>query len=194
TVNPAADLFLAETATPQTVNTENNVTYSFTVTNSGPSTATGVTLTDMLPVGMVLVSSTRSQGTCTTAVSCNLGTLANGATATLAIVAKAVAAGNLNNTGNVSANEADPFPSNNTAIASVTVVASADMAVAISSSPNPAGVGVNLTFTMTITNNGPSPATGVVLAGTFTAGATFVSLTPSQGSCQGATQINCSIG
>jgi len=195
TVNPAADLSLAETATPQTANTGSNVTFSFTVTNNGPSTATGVTLTDTLPAGMVLVSATPSQGTCTTAISCNLGALANGATATLSIVAKApLAAGTLNNTGNVSANETDPFPSNNTAVASVTVVASADMAVAISSSPNPAGVGVNLTFTMTITNNGPSPGTGVALTGTFTAGATFVSLTASQGSCQGTTQINCSIG
>jgi len=194
TVNPAADLFLAETATPQTITTGNNVTYSFTVSNSGPSTATGVTLTDTLPVGMVLVSATPSQGTCTTAVSCNLGTLANGATATLTIVAKALAAGNLNNTGNVSANEADPFPSNNTAIASISVVASADLAVTVSTSPNPAGVGVNLTFTTTITNNGPSPATGVVLAGNFTVGAKFVSLTPSQGTCQGTTQFNCLLG
>src|SRR5712691_5054839 len=68
------------------------------------------------------------------------------------------------------------------------------MAVTVSGSPNPAGVGVNLTFTMTITNNGPSPATGVVLNGNFTGAATFVSLTSSQGSCQGTTQINCSIG
>jgi uncharacterized repeat protein (TIGR01451 family) len=195
TVSPVADLSLMETATPQTAPASSNVTFSFTVTNNGPSAATGVTLTDTLPAGMVLVSATSSQGTCAPTVNCNLGTLANGATATLTVVAKApLTPGTLNNTGNVTATEADPFPSNNTAVASVTVVASADMAVTISSSPNPAGVGVNLTFTMTITNNGPSPATGVTLAGTFTAGATFVSLTQSQGSCQGTTQINCSLG
>jgi uncharacterized repeat protein (TIGR01451 family) len=194
TVNPAADLSLTEIATPQTVTAGNNVTFSFTVTNSGPSTATGVTLMDTLPAGLALVSATPSQGTCATAVNCNLGTVANGATATVNIVAKALAVGNFNNTGNVLANESDPFPSNNTAIASVTVVASADMAIAVSASPNPAGVGVNLTFTMTVTNNGPSPATNVSVTGTFTAGANFVSFTPSQGSCSGTLQFNCSLG
>jgi uncharacterized repeat protein (TIGR01451 family) len=195
TVNPAADLSLAETATPQTVTAGNNVTFSFTVTNSGPSTATGVTIADALPVGMVLVSATPSQGTCTTAISCNLGTIANGATATLSIVAQATAPGNFNNTASVSANEADPFPSNNTAIASIAVVASADIAIAVSASPNPAGVGGSLTFTMTVTNNGPSPATGVLVVGGFTTGATIVSITPSQGApCTGTAQFNCNLG
>ena len=43
----------------------NNVqTYTLTVTNHGPSDATGMTLTDTLPADVVFVSATSDQGTC----------------------------------------------------------------------------------------------------------------------------------
>ena len=48
------------------------IVYTITVTNAGPSDATGVTLTDPTPPGLTFVS---NAGDCTTAFPCNLGTL-----------------------------------------------------------------------------------------------------------------------
>src|SRR5581483_2144188 len=52
----------------------------------------------------------------------------------------------------------------------------------------------NLTYTITIKNNGTSPATGVTLADTLAGGLTWVSTTPSAGTCSGTTSISCSLG
>ncbi|MBA2592590.1 MAG: DUF11 domain-containing protein, partial [Gammaproteobacteria bacterium] len=40
-----------------------------------------------------------------------------------------------------------------------------------------------MTYTVPVTNNGPSNATGVTMTDTLPAGVSFVSATPSQGSC-----------
>src|SRR5258706_4753481 len=42
----------------------NNLTYTITVTNNGPTAATGVSLTDTLAAGLLLVSATPSPGSC----------------------------------------------------------------------------------------------------------------------------------
>ncbi len=59
----AADLSIAKTivtAGPYVVGQE--VTYNIALTNNGPNDATGVTITDILPVGTTFVSATPSQG------------------------------------------------------------------------------------------------------------------------------------
>ena len=57
-----------------------NIVYTITVTNAGPSDATGVTLADPTPPGLTFVS---NAGDCTTAFPCNLGTLPPAATRTI---------------------------------------------------------------------------------------------------------------
>ena len=70
----------------------------------------------------------------------------------------------------------------------------ADLSITKTDSPDPVTAGSNLTYTITITNNGPAPATSVTLTDTLPGGVTFVSSTPSQGSCSGATVVTCTIG
>ena len=57
-LGPPADLALTKAASPDPVLAGNKLTYTLTITNSGPSAATGVTLIDTLPAGVTFVSST----------------------------------------------------------------------------------------------------------------------------------------
>jgi large repetitive protein len=109
------------------------LTYTLPVTNNGPSPATLVTVTDTLPGTVTFISATASQGGCTPAggppggtVTCTLGTLASGASATVTIQVGVPCGtgGTLTNTASVVANEPDPDGVNNTATATTTVLSS----------------------------------------------------------------------
>ena len=98
-----------------------DLTYTITVTNHGPSSATGVTVTDALPAQVTFVSA--SAGCVwTTAITCAIGTLANGATATVAILVLPDSGGPITNTASVAGNETDPETTNNTVQESTTVI------------------------------------------------------------------------
>ena len=64
TVNAAADLSLSKTDSPDPVPAGELLTYTLTVHNSGPQDATGVSLSDTLPVGVTFESATPTQGSC----------------------------------------------------------------------------------------------------------------------------------
>jgi uncharacterized repeat protein (TIGR01451 family) len=87
----SADLTITKTTLTTTATPGTNITYTITVSNSGPSTATNVVVNDTLPAGLQFVSATPSQGTCNAAspVVCNLGNILNGANATITLVAQA---------------------------------------------------------------------------------------------------------
>ena len=90
-----------------------NVTFTLTANNEGPSDAPSVTVNDALPTGYMFVSATPSVGTYTGGV-WTIGTLANGATETLTIVATFKNTGNYTNTAVISTTGNDPNLTNNT--------------------------------------------------------------------------------
>jgi uncharacterized repeat protein (TIGR01451 family) len=115
-----ADLSITKSGTPDPALVGGTLTYTLSVTNHGSGTATGVTVTDPLPATVTLASATPSQGTCASAggtVTCSLGSLANGATATVTIRVTATAKVTIVNTATVRANERDPNPADNSATA-----------------------------------------------------------------------------
>jgi uncharacterized repeat protein (TIGR01451 family) len=128
-LQPTADLSIIKTATPNPVRASENLTFTIKVTNNGPSSATGVTVTDALVDGLTLVSATSTVGSCsgTKAITCAIGTLdavAPNNVATITIVA--TVAGNyppgpLANTAVVSSSTVDPNTSNNSSTTTVTV-------------------------------------------------------------------------
>ena len=88
-VDEPVDLAVVKSATPQTVSAGDELTYLITVSNNGPGEATGVVVTDSLPAGVTWVSTTPSQGPGCSApsdVTCELGTIVNGGSATIQIV------------------------------------------------------------------------------------------------------------
>jgi uncharacterized repeat protein (TIGR01451 family) len=130
TVDPSptsADLSITKTDSPDPILIGQDLTYTLLVSNGGPSTATGVTVTDTLPGGVTFVpaqsSPSCSEGPAGT-VTCSVGSLANGASATITITVRApIAAGTISNTASVTSSVSDPNTSNNTTSASSVVIA-----------------------------------------------------------------------
>lgn len=126
TVLSSADLTITKTDGPDPVGVGGNLTYTLTVQNSGPAGASGVTVTDTLPASVTFISANSTQGTCSHAagtVTCNVGSLANGASATITIVVRPNAIATISNTASVSGNEPDPNTGNNSAAANTQVLA-----------------------------------------------------------------------
>jgi uncharacterized repeat protein (TIGR01451 family) len=118
------DISVIKTDAPDPVTVGNNLTYTITVTNNGPKTGTGVTLNDTLPSSVTYVSATSTKGTPTKSgntVTCSIGTLTNGSSATVTIIVKPTTAGTITNTASATCNETDTNSSNNTATATTTI-------------------------------------------------------------------------
>jgi uncharacterized repeat protein (TIGR01451 family) len=125
-VKSAADLAVTKSDSPDPVHIGQQLTYAITVKNNGGSNASGVILNDQLPKAAGFGSVSTSQGSCTrtkTSVTCNLRSLASGATATVTIVVKPTKKGTITNTASATATQpSDPNTANNTATATTTVL------------------------------------------------------------------------
>ena len=80
--------------------------YTITVSNNGPGPSTGTTLVDQLPAGETSYGVNPSQGTCTSAgspakITCSLGNIENGSSATVKITVAEANQGNVTNTARV---------------------------------------------------------------------------------------------
>lgn len=128
-LTPQADLAVAMAQDPASPTAGGNLTWSVTVTNNGPSAATGVTLSDPLPDGVDFVSASAGCSLSAGTVTCTLGALANGASATVQIVVTPTRAGNLSNSVTVSSADQDPVSANNSATFTTSVAAAATPAV-----------------------------------------------------------------
>jgi uncharacterized repeat protein (TIGR01451 family) len=118
----AADLAMTKADAPDPIALGGTLTYTLTVTNNGPDPSTDSTVTDTLPAGVTFVSATPSQGACSQAagtVTCTLGSLAVGASATIQIVVTvdATALSPLSDTATVTGVETDPVAANNSGTA-----------------------------------------------------------------------------
>src|ERR1700736_647969 len=176
-----ADIAVAKIASSGTVTVGSNVTFTVTVTNNGPSDATGVQITDPLPAGLTFVSATPSQGTYTSGTGVwDIGAIASGASVTLALTATVTATGSLTNTATKTAeNETDPVAGNNSA--SVTITGQAPDLTIAKSHVGSFVRGSTGNYSVTVSNIGPVASSGLVtVSDTLPAG-----LTPSTASGTG---------
>jgi uncharacterized repeat protein (TIGR01451 family) len=127
TVTPQQDdLQITKTVNNPTPNVGQNVTFTITVTNAGPSTATNVIATDLLPAGLTFVSDTTTQGAYNPVTGLwTIGTVGVLTTPiTMNMVVTVSTAGVKVNSTSVTGDQYDGDPSNNQATSTVTPLAS----------------------------------------------------------------------
>ena len=204
-VTVESDLGMRKIGLPNPVVAGTHLTYTLSISNSGPSAAMNVIVTDSLPPGTIYVSSTTSLGTGCLAtgneVTCDLATLLveSVVTATLVVDVESWTTGVLSNSAIVTSDSVDPNPANDGATESSLVVGVADLGIVKTDSVDPVTAGTTLTYLLTTTNEGPSDASNVVVSDTLPLGVLFVSATPSQGDdCAvvgiGTVTITCALG
>jgi len=177
-----ADLALTTVGTPATVIPGNNITYTHTVTNNGPASASAVNFTEAIPANTTFASVSAPAGwTCviTASVTCTDPTLAAGVSADIIVVvnvAPTVVVATITANSSISATTADPNAANNSTTVVTNVAPNCDLAVTNSGTPNPVTAGANITYTQVITNSGPSNCSTATFNEALPANTTFVSV------------------
>ena len=169
-VAASADVAVTKSGNPSPVPAGGVLTYTVVVSNSGPSDAQSVTLTDAVPPELTGVEYSLDNGATFRPWpgSITLGALVAGGSRTVVLrgAVNAGATGTITNTAMVSSSTPDPDPDNNQATEITPINTSADLSVVKTGSPSPAIPGQYLIFTVTITNDGPNPAVNTVLTDT----------------------------
>lgn len=123
---PEADLGVAVTMPDVSLNLgSEQAVFDVVVTNNGPDGGEAVVAVNALPEGFTLVSATSVAGTCSDTagvISCDLGSLASGESATIAVVAEPSTFGAFVFGVTVGSTTADPDLSNNAAEVAFNVV------------------------------------------------------------------------
>jgi len=136
-------------------------------------------------------------------ITCTKASLAVGETASFPLtvsVASATPTGTLiNYTATVSTTTTDSVPANNTASVTTLVGSptAADVEIVKTVSSNPIRTGANLVYNLRITNNGPATATNVTVTDPLPTNVTYVSSSPSKGTCSyngGTRTVSCAVG
>lgn len=193
---PTADLSIAANADNLIPLVGETVTLTVAATNLGPDLATGVQLTNALPIGLTFQSSTPSQGNFDSGSGLwDIGTIGIGQSETLIITASVDAGTNgttLTNTAEVTAStQYDSDTSNNSAVIDITVLAGsgADLEVSMTVSDDTPDEGQSFIYQIAVTNNGPDNSTNVQLTDAIPVNLHFSSSTASQGSYNSVTGV-----
>ena len=177
----AADLSLSMAVDQTSPSVNTTISLTLVVSNAGPSTASAVAVTDLLPAGLSFLSANASVGAYSAPSGIwNLGDLASGASATLNVQARVVSFGSIGNNASVASTTSDPNAANNTASVTFSAVG-ADLALTMSVDRNAPVQYDPVAFTLTVTNAGPATALSVQVNDQLPGGFTFISASPSAG-------------
>jgi len=178
-----ADVSVLKTG-PTSIVRGQNITYQLVVSNAGPASASGVTLSDIVPTGLTLITAgsgcTLTNGT----INCALGTIATGQSRSLSFTFATQAqtgtctAGSITNTAIAATSSTDQNAQNNQSSATTQLTCPTTIGKDISiqkTGPSVVTRGDNFSYTLTVTNSGPATATGVVVTDVLPSGLVFVS-------------------
>lgn len=121
TVNPVADLALTATAIPEPVVAGELLTYTLVVLNNGPSDAAEVSVKDTLPADASFAGASPGCLEFMGTVTCKVGGLASGQSATLNVTVRPQSPGSITNEAQVSSGVRDPAAANDRATVQTTV-------------------------------------------------------------------------
>ena len=206
TTPQVADLRLVKSVDDTTPNVGDTVTFTITVTNDGPDTATRVTVEDVLPGGYTYVSTTISGGDSRSEalapmLTWTIDTLDVGVANQVVLTFDAVVdaptglSGEFTNVAQVTGSDQyDPdstpdndVPSEDDQDDAQTTPQVADLSLDKSVSNASPNVGDTVTFTIAVSNGGPSDASGVSVDDVVPAGYSGVTNISSGGTMSGAT-------
>ena len=166
----SADLAITKSMNPPAPVFGQNVTFTVTVTNNGPNSASGISVLDALPAGLDYVSDNGAgaydSGTGVWTVP---GSLASGGSASLQIVASVVTTDTVYNSAFISAaTPLDPDPTDNSSTVTVNAAEVADIQLDMAASAPTVLVGGSFGVTLTATNNGGDAGFSVAVNELFT--------------------------
>lgn len=136
------------------------IVFTVKATNFGPTVASNVLVTDVLPTGYELIGVNASRGSWINSI-WNIGNLSNGAFETILISAKVIAPGGYLNTASVDGDQPELNILNNQSSAATMPNALIDLSLINSISNANPNVGEVVTFTIDLANANLSPATNV---------------------------------
>lgn len=194
------DLVVTKTDGQTTAVPGDDLSYTITVTNNGPTTLTEFTLTETLPSAMSGVTFVPSAGgyDSVTGAWTGFGDFSEGDTLTL-VVSGTIdpgATGELVNSVSVQppAGVPDTDPTNNTATDIDTLEPESNLVLVKAVDQTSVPRGENVTFTIVVTNTGPSTAVGIVVTDPLPAALDFVSASGTDWTCSEASNtLTCSL-
>src|SRR5207247_917698 len=154
TVTSAPVLAVSATDAPDPVAAGGTITYTLGYSNTGNSGATGVVLSDTIPVNTTFVSATGGGALSAGIVTWSIGSLAAGASASVQLVvrvASPLANGTVITDGTYSIASVDTAPVSGSAI-TATVTPALHDAVPTSDAPDPVAAGGTITYTLNYSN------------------------------------------
>jgi uncharacterized repeat protein (TIGR01451 family)/LPXTG-motif cell wall-anchored protein len=197
-------LHITKTADSTLVDAGDQIGFGITVSNSGPGTATGVTLTDPLPggtgVSWSISPAYSGPGSCSIAtnagvqtLNCSFGDMAANASASVHVVS-----GTANASCGAYPNLATASATNQGSVqapASITVQCP-NLSITKTADAPSVSAGSNIGFTITVHNNGPGVAKSVTLNDPLPTGAGISwSMSPANAACNIASNtLSCSFG
>ncbi|QIL69135.1 IPTL-CTERM sorting domain-containing protein [Diaphorobacter sp. HDW4B] len=181
-VQPRVDMTVSKTVNPTPVRVGQPMTYTVTANNGGPSIATNVRITDVMPPNTAFVSaSTPSNGgTCGTVPTmdstgqtllCTWASVEPGGNRTVTFTVRPLPAAlgtTITNTVTVATDSTETNLNNNTGTIPAQVIDSlVDILVQKTDSVDPVVLGAMTRYTVNIRNAGPSYGTNLVMTDTF---------------------------
>lgn len=198
-VGTKTDLKVTKTTPASSVYAGENLTYTITTTNVGPSDALAATMTDTLPayLSLVAIDDTTSCTVTGADITCAYGTLTPGASRTVHVTAQVAPTRTApaTNAADVTTTTPDPTPANDHSQVTTPVVPRADVSVTKTASGTDFEGGDTITYTIVARNDGPSTATGVTVTDPLPADLSLVSVVPGSPTCAAsAGTVTCALG